>query len=266
MTLRARLLGRIDGLGGWVPAELARLREAPMQTSRLHAVGLWGKWNLFTPDPGWHPAATATPRLRAFIEARCDMDRLRVAHVFYSGAGGYLHPHRDWPEERPLFLRIHIPLQAGDECLMSEGRHVFRMAVGEAWLFCASQVHSAGAFSEPDRFHLVLDFDPDADLAASLKLGRPARPRDHHVPRPSWSGDREAAFLALAGILGRDTFAPIAALASSLHYQWELDAEASWPLLSRLAERGGDPRLVAKVEALRSAFLVEASVPKPLAS
>ena len=255
MALRSRQLGVVEGFNTSIDRELECLHRGEMQTCRHYAVGTWGKWVVYTKLDKWYPIAEHLPGLRRLIEQSCNVDALEVGHVFYSERDGFLHPHRDWSEEAPLFHRVHIPLQADEGCLMTEGALLFRMSVGEAWLLDASEVHSAGCFSARPRYHLVLDMAPWADLATDLTMTPMTDTTYSIISQPVWSIEQENAFLDLAPLFAPETLEHLVALASALHFDWDLHAAHSWRLLAKLADGTNDTTLGDMVETLTSRYL-----------
>lgn len=197
------------------------------------------------------PRGRELPELNAWIDRVFDTQKLRLARV-HSLHDGVLIPHRDFIElgpDTPTWKRVHIPLQTNEQCLHSEEDVVFRMHLGEIWLFDASRLHSATNFSDSRRLNLCLDFElGDAPVSSVLRDAQMGQnlPKPEIIERPPISEAFLDAILGLSGFIDEKNFKDIIGVLAKVHFYKHASLSEFFDWLQKITDRSGQPALMKK--------------------
>lgn len=109
------------------------------------------------------PVLAECPYLAEVLGAfRC---RLASARLLRLAPGARIHEHRDYDLGPDCGrLRIHIPIQTGDDVRFVVGGRRVRMTAGETWYMDFALLHRVENRGDVDRIHLVIDCVNDAWL------------------------------------------------------------------------------------------------------
>jgi hypothetical protein len=223
---------------------------------------------LVSPDVGEAritPRGRALPRINEWIDRVFDTRKLRLARV-HSLGDGVLVPHKDFIElgpDTPAWGRVHIPIQTNEQCLHSEEDTVFRMRLGEIWLFDASRLHSATNFSESRRLNLCLDFElgdaPVSTLFRDAGIGRNL-PSPEIIRRPAMTTEFFEGLMSLASFIDQRNFRDIIGVLSKVHFYRHAALSQFFDWLLEITDRSGKPELMEKAIAFSTFLRAERSM------
>lgn len=196
------------------------------------------------------------PYLLETINRLFKPEYLKSARIF-SARNGFIIPHRDYLEFEHGFTRIHLVLSTNDAAMNSEQQAVYRMRQGELWFLEGRATHSGGCFSGETRLHLVMDFAPDIRIQELFR--EPADYQPDLLPflirRPSMSKQEWNSLLSLGSILSELNYDAIFEIVAKLHFEREVDCEATYDCMLEVASQSGNPRLIARAKSAKQYFL-----------
>lgn len=197
------------------------------------------------------------PYLNEVIRRLFKLDLLKSARIF-SARKGFIIPHRDYLEFKKGFTRVHVVLRTNDMAMNSEGSTVYRMREGEIWFLDGRHAHSGGSFADERRLHLVLDFDPEVPIKDLFNNPADYRPglTPYLVKRqPISEQERESLISSLGGFLTDVNYDSVFEFVAKIHFDREMDCAATYDVMTEIASRSGDRRLVERADAEKRYFL-----------
>jgi hypothetical protein len=222
-----------DGVGEWAMTALWQHSDnaGPLTSSSKLPLGLLGFVN----------------QLAQFL----DFEPLQSAWIFVAANGGYIRAHKDWPDSKPRFTRLHVPLSSSPDCLSSEARIVYRMNVGEVWYLDGGRIHSAINLGPTPRIHLILDYppywEPHGLLIPACQVNQPPAP----IPLPTLANQERDSIAGLSRLITPNTFELVVALLGAIHFHWEADAGDMYNWLDMICSVNGSEELMQLSKSLR---------------
>ncbi|MCW5981291.1 MAG: aspartyl/asparaginyl beta-hydroxylase domain-containing protein [Bryobacteraceae bacterium] len=205
----------------------------------------------------WTQQGAKAPYVRALVEATFRCEHLKSVRVFLA-ANAIITAHKDYMEFKRGFRRLHIPLRTNGQCMNSEGAIVYHMKVGGIYFVDGRAAHAGGNLAaDRSRVHLVLDFDPEIQVADLFMY-----PEDFTggaldvIERPGLSAaDLKNIIEALAAVMTPVNYGMIAGLANMLPFTHDFDTAKVYDVLVAAATRCGNSELIARSRADREYFL-----------
>lgn len=260
-TSGTQLVGRLSIDPQRLAPEIKATESFPMDPSVGYGVGSWCKCLVWASkmgplDTAKSGLAASLPMLMAAIHETFRVEAINHLQIFSIKGRGFILPHRDWVPARPLHTRLHIPLQTNEQCLHAEEASVFHMSEGEAWVVDASLTHSAANFSEANRIHVVVDFDPEVPVHELFRVpGNCESAPFESIDRPKPTSDSLDAIYGLAEIASARNFQRIADMLATVHYDRQVNCAAMYDWLSEIAHRSDEAKLVDLAAVLQRRYL-----------
>jgi L-proline cis-4-hydroxylase len=261
--LAAQCIGVIALDPGQLAVEIETIHGFEMQPCVGYATGGWSRCVLLlrNKQDGDKVVATdqaaALPYLVEQIRVTFKPELVDCAYIFAAHRGGYVRPHCDWLGGRPLFTRLHIPLQTNNQCFNSEEDRVYHMRVGEIWFVDASLPHSGGCFSEETRLHLIIDLKPGTLLPDVFRDRASYKPSGSQtlIERSPFTAEHLAAIHGLTAIASDMNLPLILDLLGTIHFEKRVSCAAVYDWLIDIARGTESPDLIQRVAEFRQRYL-----------